>query len=97
MCGVVLRESEQNNAKTAKSNPSERTCYQDRIHTVLQRRAEAHDNHTYPQYIKNALEAVKSYTYSGSHIYIIGGYDREYGNDENEVIIREAEIVGIIE
>ena len=30
-------------------------------------------------------------------IYIIGGYDREYGNDENEVIIREAEIVGIIE
>lgn len=47
--------------------------------------------------IKNALDTIRSYTYSGSHIYIIGGYDREYGNDEDEVIIREAEIVGIIE
>lgn len=56
MCGVSLCESEQYNAKTAKSNPPERTCHQDRLHTVLQRRAESHDNHTYPQYPDNLPE-----------------------------------------
>ena len=56
MCGVILREPEQHNAKTAKGNPSERTCYQDRFYAVLQRRAESHDNHTYPQYPDNLSE-----------------------------------------
>lgn len=48
------------------------------------------------QSIKNALHTIRSYVYPGSHIYIIGGYDREYGNDEDEIIIRDAEVVGII-
>lgn len=56
MRGVSLRESEQRNAKTAKSNPPERTCYQDRLHSVLQCRAESYDNHTYPQYQSNLPE-----------------------------------------
>ena len=48
------------------------------------------------QSIKNALHTIRSYVYPGSHIYIIGGYDREYGNDADEIIIRDAEVVGII-
>lgn len=56
MRGVILRESEQHNAKTAKSNLAERDCYQDGFHAVLQRRAETHDNHTYPQYPDNLPE-----------------------------------------
>lgn len=56
MRGVSLCESEQHNAKAAKSNTTKRACYQDRLYAVLQRRAESHDNHTYPQYSDNLSE-----------------------------------------
>lgn len=43
--------------------------------------------------IKKALENIKDY--AGNYIYIIGGYDCEHGNDDGEIIIREAEVIGI--
>lgn len=39
-----------------------------------------------------ALETVKMY--SGKNLYIIAGNSMEYGNDEGEIIIREAEVIG---
>lgn len=39
-----------------------------------------------------ALENVKMY--SGKKLYIIAGDSMEYGNDEGEIIIREAEVIG---
>ena len=39
-----------------------------------------------------ALETVKMY--SGKNLYIIAGDSMEYGNDEREIIIREAEVIG---
>lgn len=42
--------------------------------------------------IKNAVESVRMY--DGKNIYIIAGYDIEYGNDEGEIIITEAEVIG---
>ena len=41
--------------------------------------------------VKNALKTVNNY--AGIHIYLIGGYDKEYGNDEDEIIIIDAEVV----
>lgn len=45
--------------------------------------------------IEAALETVKMY--SGKNLYIIAGYSMEYGNDEDEVIIREAEVLALVE
>lgn len=42
--------------------------------------------------IKAALEIVKMY--SGKNLYIIAGDSMEYGNDDGEIIIREAEVIG---
>ena len=42
--------------------------------------------------IRAALETVKMY--SGKNLYIIAGDLVEYGNDDGEIIIREAEVVG---
>ena len=39
-----------------------------------------------------ALETVK--IYSGNNLYIIAGDSMEYGNDDGEIIIRDAEVVG---
>lgn len=41
--------------------------------------------------IMNALETMKMY--SGMNLYIIAGDSVEYGNDEDEIIIRDAEVV----
>lgn len=41
--------------------------------------------------IKNALKTVNNY--QGKYLYIIGGYDMEYGNDDNEIIIIDAEVI----
>lgn len=40
--------------------------------------------------IEEMIEAVKSY---GKKIYLIGGNTMEYGNDESEIIIRDAAVV----
>lgn len=42
--------------------------------------------------IQYALEVAKMY--SGKNLYIIAGDLAEYGNDDGEIIIREAEVVG---
>lgn len=42
--------------------------------------------------IEVALETVK--IYSGNNLYIIAGDSMEYGNDDGEIIIRDAEVVG---
>lgn len=42
--------------------------------------------------IRAAMETVKMY--SGKNLYIIAGDLAEYGNDDGEIIIREAEVVG---
>lgn len=42
--------------------------------------------------IESALEAVKMY--SGKNLYIIAGDSIEHGNDDGEIIIREAEVIG---
>ena len=44
--------------------------------------------------IEKAIEAVK--IYSGDHVYFIGGDYVEYGYDEDEIIIRDAEVLGVI-
>lgn len=44
--------------------------------------------------IEKALEQVRSY--DGKHIYIIAGNRAEDGNDLDEIIIEEAEIIGVI-
>lgn len=41
--------------------------------------------------ISRALELVK--IYSGNHLYIIAGDSMEYGNDESEIIITDAEVL----
>ena len=43
--------------------------------------------------IQRALKEVKNYT--GKYIYIIGGYECERGNDVGEIIVKEAEVIGI--
>lgn len=45
--------------------------------------------------ILSALEAVK--IYSGKNLYIIAGDSAEYGNDEGEIIIIDAEIIRKVE
>ena len=42
--------------------------------------------------IQDALEAVKMY--SGKNLYIIAGDSVEYGNDEDEIIIEDAAVLG---
>ena len=44
--------------------------------------------------IVRALESVK--IYSGNHLYLIAGNDVEYGYDEDEIIIKDAEVLGVI-
>lgn len=44
--------------------------------------------------INEVLEAVKMY--SGKHIYLIGGDSIEHGNDDGEIIINDAEVLGVI-
>lgn len=44
--------------------------------------------------ISHALELVK--IYSGKHLYIIAGDTMEYGNDEDEIIIRDAEVLEVL-
>ena len=41
--------------------------------------------------IRNALETVKKY--SGKNLYIIAGDSIEYGNDDGEIIIKDAEVI----
>ena len=43
--------------------------------------------------IEEKLEAVKSY---GEKIYLIGGNSMEYGNDVDEIIIRDAEVIAVL-
>lgn len=43
--------------------------------------------------IERAIE--ESSIYDGNNIVIIGGDSYSYGNDENEVIVEEAEVIGI--
>lgn len=43
--------------------------------------------------IKERLEAVRNY---GERIYLIGGNSMEYGNDEDEIIIRNAKVITIL-
>ena len=42
--------------------------------------------------VKAALETVKMY--SGKNLYIIAGDSMEYGNDDGEIIVGEAEVIG---
>ena len=42
--------------------------------------------------IRAALDTVKMY--SGKNLYIIAGDSMEYGNDDGEIIIKEAEVIG---
>lgn len=42
--------------------------------------------------IRAAIDTVKMY--SGNNLYIIAGDSMEYGNDDGEIIIRDAEVVG---
>lgn len=42
--------------------------------------------------IQDALEVAKMY--SGKNLYIIAGDSIEHGNDDGEIIIREAEVIG---
>ena len=42
--------------------------------------------------IRAALDTVKMY--SGNNLYIIAGDSMEYGNDDSEIIIRDAEVIG---
>ena len=44
--------------------------------------------------IEKALEQVRSY--DGKHIYIIAGNRAEDGNDLDEIIIEDAEIIGVV-
>ena len=44
--------------------------------------------------IARSLESVK--IYSGNHLYLIAGNDVEYGYDEDEIIIKDAEVIGVI-
>ena len=43
--------------------------------------------------IEEMLEAVKAY---GKKIYLIGGNTMEYGYDEDEIIIRNAEVIAVL-
>lgn len=43
---------------------------------------------------EKALEEIKSYY--GKHIYLIAGNVAEYGNDEDEIIIRDAKVLEMI-
>ena len=40
--------------------------------------------------------ALNKKTYGGDMQYVIGGYDSEYGNDEQEIIISGATVIAII-
>lgn len=44
--------------------------------------------------IEEMLEAVKNY---GEKIYLIGGNLMEYGNDVDEIIIRDAEVIAMLQ
>lgn len=44
--------------------------------------------------IARSLESVK--IYSGNHLYLIAGNDVEYGYDEDEIIIKDAEVLWVI-
>lgn len=44
--------------------------------------------------IDNGIE--KSSTYDGNNVIIIAGYDYSYGNDEEEVIIENAEVIAVL-
>ena len=44
--------------------------------------------------IEEMLEAVKNY---GEKIYLIGGNSMEYGNDVDEIIIRNAEVIAALQ
>lgn len=46
------------------------------------------------QIIANAKEMARNY--AGEQTIIIGGYDYEYGSDENEIIINQAEVLAVI-
>lgn len=43
--------------------------------------------------VKEMLEVVKNY---GEKIYLIGGNSMEYGNDVDEIIIRNAEVIAAL-
>lgn len=43
--------------------------------------------------IEEKLEAVRNY---GEKIYLIGGNSMEYGNDVDEIIIRDAEVIAVL-
>ena len=54
---------------------------------------DADDSEEAKEIIERAVE--ESSIYDGSNIVIIGGDSYSYGNDENEVIIEEAEVIAI--
>ena len=44
--------------------------------------------------IEEAMNSVKAY--SGKHLYLVGGYYAECGNDDGEIIIREATVLAVL-
>lgn len=52
-------------------------------------------NEDYEPSIAKALEAIENYF--GEYLYIIAGNSIEYGNDENEIIIKDAEVLKKVE
>lgn len=46
--------------------------------------------------VEKALKTHIKTGYEGEYHYLIGGNESEYGNDDSEVVIRNAEVVGII-
>lgn len=43
--------------------------------------------------VEDVLEAVKAY---GEKIYLVGGNSMEYGYDDGEIIIRDAEVIAVL-
>ena len=54
------------------------------------------DDEEASQEIQKAIEGSKNYY--GEHMYMIGGkFGSEWGNDVNEIIIKDADVIGIVE
>lgn len=47
--------------------------------------------------VEKALKSHNKTGYEGEYHYLIGGNESEYGNDPSEVLIKDAEVVGIID
>lgn len=47
--------------------------------------------------INTAIKLIKSYYYNGDTIHVLGGNYAEYGNDNGEIIIRDAQVLAVIQ